>query len=89
VNDAQAATFAAEFYKGVLGARTLREAVSAARGKIYGEAGGSTWGAYQLYGNPDDVVVRLARQNASTTPRRGSRAVRSGRRVSHGPRRRS
>ena len=89
VNDAQAATFAAEFYKGVLGARTLREAVSAARGKIYGEAGGSTWGAYQLYGNPDDVVVRLARQNASTTPGRGSRAVRSGRRVSHGPRRRS
>ena len=72
VNDAQAATFAGEFYKGVLGARTLREAISAARGTIYAEARGSTWGAYQLYGNPDDVVVRLGKPRAAAAPGRAS-----------------
>ena len=73
VNDAQAATFAVEFYKGVLGARTLRESVSAARAKIHAEALGSTWAAYQLYGNPDDVVVRIGKPQAAATRGRASR----------------
>ena len=59
VNDTQASTFAAEFYRQVLDEATLSKAMQEARRKIFDESLGSTWGAYQLYGNPRDVLVRL------------------------------
>ncbi len=59
VNDTQASTFAAEFYRQVLDEATLGKAMQEARRKIFDESLGSTWGAYQLYGNPRDVLVRL------------------------------
>jgi hypothetical protein len=38
----------------------MREALQVARQKIFDETLGSTWGAYQHYGDPDDVLVRPA-----------------------------
>jgi hypothetical protein len=64
VDDEQAGTFAVSFYEEILGERRMREggcpmreAMYAARQKIFDEGIGATWGAYQHYGDPDDVLV--------------------------------
>jgi hypothetical protein len=58
ISDEQAATFAVEFYERAFQRETLGTSVGAAREKIFGEAVGSTWGAYQHYGDPNDRLVR-------------------------------
>jgi CHAT domain-containing protein/pimeloyl-ACP methyl ester carboxylesterase len=57
VDDDQAMRFALAFYKSVLANETLGEAVHVARDTIYGDMTGSTWGAYQFYGDPNDRVL--------------------------------
>jgi hypothetical protein len=60
VDDEQAVTFAVTFYERLVNGATMREAVQAARRKLFDAASGSTWGAYQHYGDPDDVLLRPA-----------------------------
>ena len=55
VDDAPAMAFAAAFYKNVLEGETLGDSLAAARDGI--RERGSTWGAYQHYGQVDGVVV--------------------------------
>ncbi len=55
VADDPAVTFAATFYEEALTGKTLGEALSTARGEILHE--GSTWGAYQHYGQVDATLV--------------------------------
>jgi hypothetical protein len=57
VDDEQAGTFAVTFYDNILSGLPMREAMYAARREIFGEGAGATWGAYQHYGDPDDVLV--------------------------------
>lgn len=58
VDDEQAGTFAAAFYERLFAGDTMREALKEARQRIFAEMLGSTWGAYQHYGDPDDVLIR-------------------------------
>ena len=58
VDDEQAGTFAAAFYERLFAGEPMREALQVARQKIFDETLGSTWGAYQHYGDPEDVLVR-------------------------------
>lgn len=60
VEDQQAVTFAVTFYERLAGGAPMREAMQAARRKVFENARDSTWGAYQHYGDPDDVLVRPA-----------------------------
>jgi len=52
VDDAAARTFATTFYKRLLDGATFCQAVAAAREETLG-LGGTTWAAYQCYGDPD------------------------------------
>jgi len=58
VDDEQAGTFAAAFYERLFAGDTMREALKEARQRIFAEMVGSTWGAYQHYGDPEDVLIR-------------------------------
>jgi hypothetical protein len=58
VDDEQAGTFAAAFYERLFAGDTLRAALKEARQRIFAEMLGSTWGAYQHYGDPEDVLIR-------------------------------
>jgi len=70
VDDEQAGTFAAAFYERLFAGEAMREALQAARQKIFDESLGSTWGAYQHYGDPEDVLVR---PGAAAAPKRRTR----------------
>jgi hypothetical protein len=54
VDDDQAMRFALSFYKSMFANETLGDAVQAARQTIFSDMTGSTWGAYQFYGDPGD-----------------------------------
>jgi hypothetical protein len=58
VDDEQAGTFAAAFYERLFAGDTMREALKEARQRIFAQMLGSTWGAYQHYGDPEDVLIR-------------------------------
>ena len=58
VEDEQAVTFAVTFYERLVEGAPMRDAMQAARRKVFEGGSGSTWGAYQHYGDPDDVLVR-------------------------------
>jgi CHAT domain-containing protein len=76
VDDAQAAKFAKIFYKALFENESLGDAVASARAAIFDEPIGSTWGAYQLYGDPSDALVPRARSESAQNvraPRRPSR----------------
>jgi pimeloyl-ACP methyl ester carboxylesterase len=60
VEDEQAVTFAVTFYERLVHGATMREAVQAARRGLFDAGTGSTWGAFQHYGDPDDVLLRPA-----------------------------
>jgi CHAT domain-containing protein len=55
VNDEQATKLARTFYEVLLTGKPICDALQAGRAEITGY--GDTWGAYQHYGNPNDVVV--------------------------------
>jgi hypothetical protein len=57
VDDGQAERFATLLYGQLLMNLNLGESVSAARDGIFKEETGSTWGAYQLYGNPGECLL--------------------------------
>jgi pimeloyl-ACP methyl ester carboxylesterase len=61
VNDEQATKLARTFYGGLLTGKSICDALQAGRAEIsdYGD----TWGAYQHYGNPNDVVLRVDGQH--------------------------
>ena len=69
VDDEQAGTFAAAFYERLFAGEPMREALQVARQKIFDETLGSTWGAYQHYGDPEDVLVRPTAAAAAPTRR--------------------
>lgn len=53
IDDARAQTFASEFYEAFLGGAPFSDALLRARKAIWGDSGGgTTWGAYQCYGDP-------------------------------------
>lgn len=55
VDDAQATDFALRFYAAVLSANSsMADTLEFARDKVRRKGVGSTWGAYQFYGNPSD-----------------------------------
>jgi hypothetical protein len=58
VDDLQAVTMAEAFYPVAFERGRLGDALSTARLKVFNEKIESTWGAYQLYGNPRDTLVR-------------------------------
>ena len=55
VNDEQATKLARTFYKELLTGKPICDALDLGRREI--NDFGNTWGAYQHYGNPNDVVV--------------------------------
>ncbi len=63
VDDEAAAQFASVFYDRITGGAKLGDAVLAARQAAH-ELGGTTWGAYQVYGSPD---FRLAKEPGAET----------------------
>lgn len=58
VDDLQAVTVAKVFYERILQRDQIGNALSSARMQVFDEQVESTWGAYQLYGNPYDTVLR-------------------------------
>jgi hypothetical protein len=58
VDDAQAVKISQCFYDEVIRGKALGPALQVARKSVFAEGLGSSWGAYQLYGNPGDTVVR-------------------------------
>jgi pimeloyl-ACP methyl ester carboxylesterase len=64
VEDAPASTFAGVFYESILQGDTLGAALAAARQEILHD--GSTWGAYQHYGQVEDRLVHRCRNMADT-----------------------
>jgi pimeloyl-ACP methyl ester carboxylesterase len=54
VDDEQAVRFASVFYRDLLRNMFLADAVTAARKAVFSDLTGSTWGAYQFYGDPND-----------------------------------
>jgi CHAT domain-containing protein len=60
VDDEKAVTFAVTFYERLVEGAPMRAAMQAARRRLLESGSGSTWGAYQHYGDPDDVLVRPA-----------------------------
>ena len=63
VDDQQAVKTAQVFYDGMLQQQTLGRALQQARTAVFREQFGSSWGAYQLYGNPGDTLLRPSRDN--------------------------
>jgi hypothetical protein len=57
VNDEQATKLARTFYEGLLTGKPICDALQAGRAEISGY--GDTWGAYQHYGNPNDIVLKV------------------------------
>lgn len=57
VNDEQATKLARTFYEGLLTGKPICDALQAGRREISGY--GDTWGAYQHYGNPNDIVLKV------------------------------
>jgi pimeloyl-ACP methyl ester carboxylesterase len=57
VNDEQATKLARTFYEGLLTGKPICDALQAGREEISGY--GNTWGAYQHYGNPNDIVLKV------------------------------
>ena len=55
VDDDPAVTFASLFYENALGGKTLGESIAEARQAIMGR--GSTWGAYQHYGQVNGKLI--------------------------------
>jgi pimeloyl-ACP methyl ester carboxylesterase len=70
VDDEQAGTFAAAFYERLFAGDTMREALREARQRIFAEMLGSTWGAYQHYGDPEYVLIRPGAAPAPAPRRR-------------------
>lgn len=70
VDDEQAGAFAAAFYERLFAGEAMREALQTARQRIFDESLGSTWGAYQHYGDPEDVLIR---QGEAAAPKRRRR----------------
>jgi hypothetical protein len=67
VDDLEARIFAETFHRSLLGGESFGTAVKQARRQIYGNQGrGTTWGAYQCYGEPD---WRLDGPAAAAPPR--------------------
>lgn len=64
VDDSQALTMAEAFYSRLLASASIGEALTDARTKVFDEQIESTWGAYQHYGNPQDRLLRKARDNS-------------------------
>jgi hypothetical protein len=62
VDDSQALTMAEVFYTRLLASAPIGDALTDARTKVFDEQIESTWGAYQHYGNPQDRVIRVARE---------------------------
>ncbi len=63
VDDAAAVTFAESFYTSALAGAELGTALAEARTKILGQ--GSTWGAYQHYGQATAKLITLSGKNAA------------------------
>ena len=59
VDDQQAVTIAKSFYDSLLNRDGIGRALQQARQSVFQEGFGSSWGAYQLYGNPGDTLLRL------------------------------
>jgi CHAT domain-containing protein len=64
VNDMQASVLADTFYEWVLGGRdrppcSIGIALKEARDRVFEQSLGSTWGTYQLYGDPEAMLVRI------------------------------
>jgi hypothetical protein len=57
VNDEQATKLARIFYEGLLTGKPICDALQAGRVEISGY--GNTWGAYQHYGNPSEIVLKV------------------------------
>jgi hypothetical protein len=80
VDDDQALRFAKAFYRQLLRNAPLAEAVSTARKAVFDEQTGSTWGAYQFYGDPNDRLRPRPDDESRTkerrSPRRASRKKR-------------
>ncbi len=70
VGDTEAGDFAVAFYGRLLAGATLREALHAARLALFARRQDTTWGAYQHYGDPDDVLLRAAPPPPMTPGRR-------------------
>jgi pimeloyl-ACP methyl ester carboxylesterase len=91
VDDNQAVRFASLFYGGVLQNQRLGDALAAARRAVFEDLTGSTWGAYQLYGSPNDKL--LAREHAQADaepPLKGkTRSARKPKRSANGKRRKA
>lgn len=60
VADDAAAQLAADFYAGLIRRESIGLALLNARRRLFDAGGDSTWGAYQHYGNPTDLVSREA-----------------------------
>ena len=56
-------TMAESFYTMILNGKTIGESLTEARIKVFDEQIESTWGAYQHYGNPQDLVLRSPRES--------------------------
>jgi hypothetical protein len=63
VDDAQALAFAETFYAELLGNSRLGDAVNRARTDLFKMPSGSTWGAYQFYGDSDARLLPRVAQN--------------------------
>jgi len=63
VNDEQATKLARTFYTDLLTGTPICDALRAGREAISGY--GNTWGAYQHYGNPNDIVIKVDRERDS------------------------
>lgn len=57
VNDEQATKLARTFYGGLLTGKPICDALQAGREEISGY--GDTWGAYQHYGNPNEIMLKV------------------------------
>ena len=58
VDDEQAVKVAELFYKGLMNRQGVGPSLQQARQAVFLEGFGSSWGAYQLYGDPGDTIVR-------------------------------
>ena len=74
VDDSQAAQFANTFYGELLQNESLGTSVGRAREGLFDEPTGSTWGAYQFYGDPTERLLKgeptIRRRTWATTPRK-------------------
>jgi len=60
VDDQQAVKVAQLFYDSLLNRDGIGKALQGARQAVFQEGFGSSWGAYQLYGDPGDTILRPA-----------------------------